>query len=196
MTWLGVKWRATSIIGRLLARSQGVSLGRGVIFRGIPIITGGRLGKITVGQNAQLVGDSHGTALGVRSPVIIRLLAKNARIEIGRDCGLSGTVICSAKAIKIGDRCLFGADVMVFDTDFHNHRWQNRRYSAPDWSSISREVTIGDDVFIGTRTIIMKGVTIGSGSIIAAGSVVTSDLPSNSVCGGVPAKFLRSLSDE
>jgi acetyltransferase-like isoleucine patch superfamily enzyme len=196
VTWLGIKWRLTSVFGRVIASRNRVSLGKQVVFRGVPIITGGQLGKMIIGDRVQLVGDPRGTALGVRGPVILRLLAKDAAIEIGSDCGFSGTVICAAKAVRIGKRCLFGADVMVFDTDFHNHSVDNRRYSAPDWDLISKEVRIGDDVFIGTRSIIMKGVTIGSGSIIAAASVVTHDLPPHSVCGGVPAKVLGRISDQ
>jgi acetyltransferase-like isoleucine patch superfamily enzyme len=88
-------------------------------------------------------------------------------------------------------RCLIGADVMIFDTDFHPHSPNGRRHARPDWQHISRPVTIGNDVFIGTRVIICKGVTIGNGSIIAAGSVVSGDVPSNSVFAGNPARLIR-----
>ncbi|MCJ9729719.1 acyltransferase [Bradyrhizobium sp. PRIMUS42] len=82
---------------------------------------------------------------------------------------------------------------MIFDTDFHNHESSGRRYSPPKWELISKPVRIGDDVFIGARSTIMKGVTIGDGSIIAAGSIVVSDVPSNCIAAGVPAKVLQSL---
>ncbi|WP_161494833.1 acyltransferase [Bradyrhizobium canariense] len=82
---------------------------------------------------------------------------------------------------------------MIFDTDFHNHEYFGRRYSRPKWERISKPVRIGNDVFIGARSTIMKGVTIGDGSIIAAGSVVVNDVPRNCVAAGVPAKFLQSL---
>lgn len=55
----------------------------------------------------------------------------------------------------------------------------------------SRPTVIGDDVWIGTRAIIMPGVRIGSGVIIGAGAVVTKDVPDYAIVGGVPAKVLR-----
>ncbi|WP_290369083.1 DapH/DapD/GlmU-related protein [Sphingobium sp. CECT 9361] len=82
---------------------------------------------------------------------------------------------------------------MVFDTDFHNHLPQGRRYGKPDWRAISRPVSIGDDVFIGTRAIVQKGVTIGDGAIVAAGSVVTKDVPPRSIVAGNPACMVRML---
>lgn len=55
-----------------------------------------------------------------------------------------------------------------------------------------RKVTIGNDVWIGQRVMIMPGVTIGDGCIIAAGAVVTKDIPPYSIAGGVPARVLKS----
>jgi acetyltransferase-like isoleucine patch superfamily enzyme len=53
-----------------------------------------------------------------------------------------------------------------------------------------KKTTIGNDVWIGTGAIILAGITIGDGSIVGAGSVVTHDVPGNSVVGGVPAKMI------
>ena len=136
-----------------------------------------------------LVSDPCGTALGVRAPVILRALVDGAVLSVGDDTGLSGTVICSAVSVEIGARCLIGADVMIFDTDFHNHEAQGRCHGKPRWKEISDPVRIGDDVFIGARCIVTKGATIGVGSIIAAGSVVTRNVPDYSIAAGIPAKI-------
>ena len=56
-----------------------------------------------------------------------------------------------------------------------------------------RTVEIGDDVFIGAFSIILKGVRVGDGAVIGAGSVVTKDIPSREIWGGNPIRFLRKL---
>ena len=178
-------------MARILLRAQSVRLGRAVMFDGEPIVSGAAFGEITIGDRCQIVSDSRGTWLGVRGPTIIRLLDKGAHIRIGSDVGLSGAVICAARSISVGDRCLIGADVMIFDTDFHLLLAEGRRYATADWQKMSLPVEIGDDVFIGTRAIIAKGVCIGDGAVIGAGSVVTHSVPPNSIWGGVPARQIR-----
>jgi Acetyltransferase (isoleucine patch superfamily) len=68
------------------------------------------------------------------------------------------------------------------------------RKDIPDLE-ITKPITIGNDVYIGIESLIMPGVTIGNRCIIAAGSVVTKDVPDNSVVGGVPARFIKSIDD-
>lgn len=84
---------------------------------------------------------------------------------------------------------MMGPDVMVYT---QNHRTD--RVDVPmidQGNSEKREVIIGNDVWIGARSIIMPGVKIGEGSIIAAASVVTKDVMPYSVVGGVPAKLIK-----
>jgi len=189
----GVRDRLLTAVGRIYARMHGVVVEDSGWIVGLPIISGGDWGLIRVGARCVLSSRPDGTALGTSHPVVLRCLAPGAEIVIGPDCGLSGTSICAAIRVEIGSRCLFGADVLVFDTDFHQHASENRRYAQPDWLAISRPVRIGDDVFIGARAIVQKGVTIGDGAIIAAGSVVTRDVPSRAVAAGTPARVVRML---
>ena len=188
--------RIGSAYARLLMRLLGVEVGVGSRFSGLPIVT--RVGKsvISIGSRVSLVSRARSTALGVQQPVILRCLTSQSRIIIGDDVGFSGTVICSAVSVTIGKRCLFGANVAIFDTDFHPITPVNRRYAVPEWPKISSPVVIGDDVFIGTRAIITKGVTIGNGAIVAAGSVVTKDVAAHTIVGGNPARIVRSLDEE
>jgi acetyltransferase-like isoleucine patch superfamily enzyme len=58
-----------------------------------------------------------------------------------------------------------------------------------------RKTKIGNDVWLGHRSIIMAGITIGDGSIIAAGSIVTKDIPPCSIAIGIPAKVIRNRFD-
>lgn len=200
LAWLGNKRvglmrLVDTTLMRGIAGALKIPVGKGSTFLGRAILRPG-YGKIEIGNKVSMVSRSDTTALGVSRPVILRCLTSNARIVIGDDCGLSGTVICAARFIKIGRRCLIGADVKIFDTDFHPHGPLGRRYAVPDWNEISAPVVIGDDVFIGTGAVIQKGVTVGSGSVIAAQSVVTKDVPSMSVVGGNPAKIIRKLTHE
>lgn len=70
---------------------------------------------------------------------------------------------------------------MITDSDYHPINGQD-----PD-----APVTIGEHVWIGSRSIVMKGVTIGDGAIVAAGSVVTKDVPAGALVAGVPAQVVR-----
>lgn len=201
LLWLQNKLRgldrklSTGLFG-LRARRLGIRLGRECRFVGQPIVSLFDAScTITFGDRVVGVSRSGATALGVAKPLILRGLAPNASITIGDDCGLSGTSICAAAKVSIGNRCLIGADVMIFDTDFHPHQPDGRRYAKPDWADISKPVSIGDDVFVGTRAIIQKGVVIGHGAIVAAGSVVTKNVPAMAVVAGNPAKIVRMLSE-
>lgn len=68
------------------------------------------------------------------------------------------------------------------------------RNEIPDLE-ITAPIKVGNNVYIGVRSLILPGVTIGNNCIVAAGSIVTKDIPDNSVFGGVPAKFIKSSSD-
>jgi acetyltransferase-like isoleucine patch superfamily enzyme len=89
-------------------------------------------------------------------------------------------ILCNCQ-IVIGDRCMFGPGVMIRDDDEHEVIGSIRK--AP--------VVIGNDVWVGARSIILKGVTIGDGAIVAAGSVLTKDVPPRTIVGGVPARVIR-----
>jgi acetyltransferase-like isoleucine patch superfamily enzyme len=68
------------------------------------------------------------------------------------------------------------------------------RHLVPDLE-ITKPIHVGNFVYIGFRSIILPGVNIGNNCIIAAGSVVTKDVPDNSIVGGVPAKVIKSSFD-
>lgn len=68
------------------------------------------------------------------------------------------------------------------------------RSKFPDLE-ITKKIKVGNNVYIGVRSIILPGVSVGNNCIIAAGSVVTKSIPDNCVYGGVPAKFIKSIDD-
>ncbi len=91
--------------------------------------------------------------------------------------------------VKIGDDVLMGSEVVIMTTShsFDDVETPIRVQPEPPL----RGVTIGNDVWIGTRVTILPGVTIGNGSIIGACSVVTKDIPEMCVAAGNPARIIR-----
>lgn len=92
------------------------------------------------------------------------------------------TEIHVGKKVSIGKNCAISWDVCIMDRDYH------------ELDSICEkieEVIIGNNVWIGCRSTILKGVNIGDGAIIAAGSVVTKNVPSNTCVAGNPAKIIK-----
>lgn len=82
----------------------------------------------------------------------------------------------------------------MLDNDCHSLDFHDRIDPVKDCKgTISRPITIEDDVLIGTKTIVLKGVTIGRGSIIGSGSVVTRDVPAYSIAAGNPCKIIRKI---
>lgn len=105
---------------------------------------------------------------------------------VGINCTLGGPVSI-ANHVMMGPECVFLP---------HNHRFN--RLDIPmcqQGFSEAKPICVGDDVWIGTRAIIMPGVTIGSHSIIGAGAVVTKDVPPYAIVGGVPAKIIKMRTD-
>ncbi len=194
---MGPLWKLTrakdQILGAAVCRTHGVELGSGVQFFGAPIVSRWEGSRISIGSRSVLVSDSRATALGVRGPVILRTLAAGAELLIGDDVGMSGSVVCAASSVTIGASSLLGADVMIFDTDFHPLDTDSRRYTQLSYPADAAAVVVSENVFIGARSIICKGVTIGRNAVIGAGSVVTRSVPENSVFAGVPAVFVRDL---
>lgn len=153
----------------------------------VPIRCDGR-GTVLIGERVRL-GYRAATRLG-NGEILLQARSKNSSIRIGADCSMNNNFsIISLLAVEIGERVMIGDGVSIFDSDFHRvdptTRW--------DGSDDPEPVSIGRNVWLGSRVLILKGVTIGENTVVAAGSVVTKSLPPNVVAGGVPAKVLRHL---
>lgn len=182
---------------RLAARYWGVSLGRGCAFVGRASLVRCRQSAIRIGPNGRFLSAPTSNRHGLNRPVMISTLRPGAEIVIGSDAGLSGTVICAAVSVRIGDRVMLGANTTVTDTDSHpiDHRERFAGHYGldprlADTATAVAPVVIEDDVFVGMHAIILKGVTIGRGAVVAAGSLVTRDVPPGGIVGGVPARVL------
>ena len=116
-------------------------------------------------------------------------IASGAALVIGESSFIGPQVRISChENIVIGKNCLIAGSVSVHD---NNHNFMNTDIPIVEQGFRFTPVIIGDDVWIGTRSIILPGVKIGSHSIIGAGSIVTKDVPEWAIVAGNPAKLIR-----
>lgn len=178
---------------RRQARIQGVELGHGVRFLGRPQLDVWPGSVIQIGEGATLISRSRSNAIGLSGPVRIRTLDSAAIVVIGKDSGLSGTIITCAMDVSIGSGCLIGADVLIIDTDLHPVRPLNRRHQGRPPGEPHHRIALGDNVFVGARSIILKGVKLGENCVVGAGSVVTRSFSANSLVAGNPAQQISKI---
>jgi acetyltransferase-like isoleucine patch superfamily enzyme len=113
----------------------------------------------------------------------VRIVVDSGKLTIGHGTNVNGlTKILVATEVTIGADCTLSWDVQILDNDFHTITvgGQTGPMSAP--------VRIGDRVWIGTRAVVLKGVTVGDGAVVAAGAVVTEDVAPKAIVGGIPAR--------
>lgn len=118
-------------------------------------------------------------------------------ITIGDDCNFGEYCqITAINKITIGNGLLTGRFVYIGDNSHGGLSWDEAEIPPSQRHLISKgEIKIGNNVWIGDKASIMGGVTIGDNVIIGAGSIITHDIPSNSLVAGVPAKILKQLKE-
>jgi acetyltransferase-like isoleucine patch superfamily enzyme len=167
-------------------RQEGVPLSaflRGFLlrrhFRGSGLILslpGGPLPRVR-----NLGGDIFVESCSVEAGVRLEVY-QGGQLSIGKGTYLNRNVhIVVSKSVRIGRGVKIGWDVVIMDTDLHGHSGQPAR---------TKPVIIEDDVWIGCRALILKGVHIGAGAIIAAGAIVTKDVPPLAVVASPSAGIL------
>ena len=128
-------------------------------------------------------------------------VGKKATLKLGYDVGISSSTLWVKESVSIGNSVAIGADCIIMDTDAHNLDWKIRcseetnEYgeSVDMVTAASAPIVIEDNVLVGARCIILKGVTIGARSIIGSGSIVTKDIPSDCIAAGNPCKVIKSI---
>ena len=168
-------------------------IGKGLVFNGKPKIWIRRSSKISIGNNLIINSSKYSNLAGLYKNTSI-VVFPEAELTIGNNCGFSGVSIYATKSVKIGDNVKIGVNCMIWDSDFHQVNAYDRAKNIVQ-NIISREIRIGNNVWIGGNVIILKGSRIGDNSVIAAGSVLSGKIPKNQVWGGNPAKFIYSISN-
>lgn len=112
--------------------------------------------------------------------------------HLGKNVNFNGMKISGGGAVTIGDNFHSGTECQMI-TQIHNYEGENIPY---DSTYILKDIMIGDNVWLGSRVIILGGVSIGEGAIIQAGSVVVCDIPPCAIAGGHPAKVFSSRDKE
>jgi acetyltransferase-like isoleucine patch superfamily enzyme len=165
-----------------------------VIYQDMPEIYGRLIissyGSCRFGKGLVFRSDVTSNLVGLYKPCSI-VVFKEGFLEIGDFSGFSGVSIYCTNHIKIGKYCKFGGNVSIWDTDFHPLNYEDRRWDLNGTKTLP--IIIGDDVFLGANSIILKGVIIGDRAIIGAGSVVTKSIPSDEIWAGNPAKLIRKV---
>ena len=170
-------------------------VGKGFIANGFCIIRISKKASITIGNRVIVNSDEKSNLVGKTNKTIFHCI-DNGTIKIGDNSGCSFSVISSMNKIEIGKNVKIGGNVRIFDHDYHSINYLHRRNRLSDRLNCkSKEIIIHDDVFIGTNSMILKGVIIGEKSIIGAGSVVTKTVPPGEIWAGNPAKFVKRIEE-
>jgi acetyltransferase-like isoleucine patch superfamily enzyme len=175
-----------------LLRVQGGVCGKGLRLHGVPVVYRHRQASISLGDQVTLSSRPRANLLHLARPCLLAAIRPGATIKIGDNVGLSGVSIVAVSRIEIGDRAMIGAEALIADTDFHPLD-PGERALHPTAGAVSRRILIGKDVFIGTRAMILKGVSIGDGAVVGAGAVVTKDVAAGDIVAGNPARIIGSV---
>ena len=163
------------------------SVGRNLkLPNGIPLVIGSQL-KIILGNNVTIGRSTIGSSKVFDHPLLT--IGDNSTINYG-------TVISVAKEIVIGHDCMISGNCLIMDSDDHPLSPRMRLMKAPVAMQDVKPVRIGNNVWIGAYATILKGVTIGDNTVVGAHSVVTRDLPPNSVAVGIPARVAMTGIDK
>ena len=146
--------------------------------------------KVRIGTGCHIVG-------------ILQVFDNCGEIIIGESCFVGdGTRLMSACRIILGNRVQLAHNINIFDSNIHSLNPEERHLEFVTNLSTGQiklhdlkeqEVILGDNVWIGAGSIILKGVKIGDNTIVGAGSVVVKDLPANVIAVGNPAKIIRRI---
>lgn len=182
-----IKRKLRARFGRLYrwqAKWHGIRFEGPCVFIGKPAFKISPGTEVTIGAGCEFLSGGTDNLIGINRPCIISTYNPGTKVTIGSGTGCSGTVIGAFAQVRIGRNVKCGANTLITDSDWHP---EDPRSGAP------RPVVIGDNVWLGVNSTVLKGVTIGENAVIGAHSVVTKDIPPNVVAAGNPCRVVKSI---
>lgn len=143
------------------------------------------VGSLYLAKGATLEAEAFDVYAGSRINV-----NAGAKLSLGSGYMNHDCVIDCFDSISIGHHVVISERVVLRDSD--NHTIKDMEAIPSDESAVTAPIIIGDHVWVGMNTIVLKGVTIGEGAVVAAGSVVNKDVPPHCLVAGVPAKVVKT----
>lgn len=179
-----------------LKNPAGMMLGKKVSFFNLPNIKWGKFLKLgdhvdvsALGKQGVIFGNNVGIGAFSRIIVSTSFNQLGEYIKIGNNVGIGEfAYLGGGGGLEIGDDCIVG---QYFSCHPENHNYANPTVEYRLQGVTRKGIKIGNNCWIGSKVTVLDGVTIGANCVIAAGSVVTKNMPENSVIGGVPAKVLK-----
>ena len=157
----------------------------------LAVLPRGAFGRLRASAYRRLLGLQIGRGTTFSGPLRLRGMGDfYQRLSIGENASMGEVFISLNAEVAIGDRVSIG-DGCVLTTDTHQIGPATRRLGQ----HVSRPIRIEEGCWIDNRTIVHPGVTIGRGSVVAGDSVVTHDVPANSLVAGIPARFICTLAE-
>lgn len=157
-----------------------VEFGSGVRIRGRLSIKG--KGKVKIGDYCRFVNYNN-----LENQFVT--LDSSASITIGDSCSFNGTTIFAMNSVDLKRQCMV-SDAKIMDTDFHSVEINRLN---PNVKSKTKPILIGSNVWVGSQSVILKGVCIGNNSVIGLGTIVRQSVPANVVVIGNPQKIIKQL---
>lgn len=183
-------------LNKLMFRLNGIQYGKSLHVRGIVYyFQHSDKSKMVVGNNVHINSSPKANPIGSGDRMYVQMVDAG-KLIIGNNCGISNCAFTCASKIELEDNVLLGSGCRLYDTDFHALEYSERiKGNYPGAPIKTAPIHIGEGVFVGAGSFILKGVTIGAHSIIGAGSVVTRSIPAGEVWGGNPARFIRKVEE-
>ena len=190
-----IKYRWNYFRTRFRFKTMHVKHGK-FITAGVPFVKISKTkgGSIMIGDNLRINNGMSANQIGFGSTPCT-FMAVGGDIIIGNNVGMSQATLYALDAnITIGDHTLLGGGTKIFTSDFHpiNYNYRRDKILNEKYKE-SKNVVLGNDCFIGSGTIILKGVEIGDRTVIGAGSVVTKSIPPGCIAAGNPCRVIKKI---